>query len=97
MKYPDNINLDGDKFGEKSRDETVIRWKFCRNYPQTRQRHRVLVTFHPITSSGEGLEGRQESRGIAIARTATRDLLNYERCSVWSDLASRVHPSGESD
>lgn len=53
--------------------------------------HRV-VAFHEESKDAEG--NRVIVMRVAIARMMTRDLLNYDRCSVWPQWSpSRVHPS----
>jgi len=80
---------------EKSRDKTVIPLKVSAEIVRKLANDSLRVERKGLKGRGrqEG-EARVAMRGIAIARTVTRDLLNYDRCSVWPDLASRVHPSG---
>jgi len=79
---------------EKSRDKTVIPLKVSAEIVRKLANDSLRVERKGLKGRGRQKGGKSRDAGIAIARTVTRDLLNYDRCSVWPDLASRVHPSG---
>lgn len=82
-----------DKFGNRNYCGAIknIAWTIYKLIDETCHR---IVAFH------EGLGRDAEGNRVivmraAIARMMTRDLLNYDRCSVWPQRSpSRVHPSG---